>query len=93
MKNISYFGRAKHVKVSVILFKRFRTFFAQKVKPKSFFSKMKKDFTIEIFHIQLNKHKILPKMRRLDCGFLADFSEILKTISKSIFGLESLELQ
>ena len=36
------FGRAKHLKVSVILFNRVRTFFAQLVKPKFFFSRMKK---------------------------------------------------
>ena len=33
------------------------------------------------------------KIRRLDCGALVDFPEILKIISESIFWLESLELQ
>ena len=31
------FGMAKHLKVSVILFERVRTFFAQEVKPEFFF--------------------------------------------------------
>ena len=52
------FGKAKHLKVSVILFKGIRIFFAQKFKPKLFFSIMKKrwlDFTMEVLHTQLLK--------------------------------------
>ena len=51
------------------------------------------DFTTEIFHIQLSEQtQNLSKIRRLDCGSLADFFfEILKLISESL--LESLELQ
>ena len=39
---VIFFGRAKFLKASVILFKKVRKFFAQKVKPKFFFSKMNK---------------------------------------------------
>ena len=63
------FGRAKHLKVSVILFKRVRKFFAQKFKAKLFFSRMKKiwlDYTVEAFHIQLLKQTQTPsKIQRL----------------------------
>ena len=81
-KSVSnFFGRAKHLKVSVIHFKRVRTFF--------FFSTMKKrwlDFTLEVFHIQLLKQMQNPsKIRCLDCSSLADFSEILKIIGEYIF--------
>ena len=83
-------GRAKHLKVvSVILFKRFRTIFDQKVKPISFFSRMKKrylDFTIDIFYIQLFKQtQNLSKIGSLDCDALVDFSKILKIIIECIF--------
>ena len=82
------FGKAKHLKVSVILFKTVRKFFAQKIKPMSFFSKMRKrglGFTIENFHMQLLKHtQSHSKLRRLDCGSLTDFSEILEIISEHI---------
>ena len=82
---IILFGTAKHLKVSVILFKRVRTFFAQKLNTKSFFSRIKKrwlNFTLEVFHKQLLKEtQNLSKLKHLDCGCLADFSEILEIIS------------
>ena len=83
------FGRAKHLKVSVILFKRFRTIFDQKVKPISFFSRMKERylyFTTEVFYIQLLKQtQNISKIVSLDRDSLADFSKILKIISECIF--------
>ena len=83
------FGRAQHLKVSVILFQRFRTFFDQKVKPISFLSRMKKrylDFTIEVFYIRLLKQTQNPsEIGSLDCDSLTDFSKILKIISECIF--------
>ena len=85
------FGMAKHLKVSVILFKRVRTFFAQEVKPEFFFlyvlfsEKRGLDFTVEVFHIHLlKKKKNHSKIRRFDCGSLRHFSEILKA-SKCLF--------
>ena len=75
--------------MSVTLFKRVRTFFAQKVKSKSFLSKMKKrllELTIQVFHMQLLRQtQNPPKIRRLDCGSLADLSERLKIISECLF--------
>ena len=80
-------GRAKHLKVPVILFKRVRTFFAQKVKPKFFFSKMKKNM-IRFYFRSFRKIKQTQnpsKIRRLKCSSLVDFFEILKIISEYIF--------
>ena len=74
------FGKAKHLKVSVILFKRARTFFLKNEKKRLL------DFPIQVFHIQLLKQtQNSSKIRRLDCGSLLDFSEILKIISECIF--------
>ena len=52
------FGRAKHLKVSVIPFKRVKKFFTQKVGPKFFLPRMKKKmirFYYSSFHILLLK--------------------------------------
>ena len=83
------FDRAKHLKVSVILFKRIRTFFCPKSQAKVLFLKNEKnmiDFTIKVFHTQLLKQTQNPsKIRLSDCSSLVDVSEILKIISKCIF--------
>ena len=85
---IILFGTAKYLKVSVILFKSVTTFFAQNLNTKSFLSRIKKrwlNFTLEVFHIQLLKETQNPsKLKHLDCGCLANFSEILKIISEFI---------
>ena len=78
------FGRAKHLKLSVILFKRFRAFFDQRIKPIYFFPRMKKrwlDFTIDVFYIQLLKQMQNPsKIGSLYCDSQADLFKILKII-------------